>query len=513
MRRTKPWFPGSLPFAIVLVAGIVGIDVLAGAAGGIPSSELNAATGPVMPRVVEFAAPDAIATATLPDSARTSVATGSASNDRTGGRVAREQQSGSGTSPHWRHMRTSTIDYRIVVGRYRLTARTAAQEWDWAASHFDKVIGGNAAEYKRRNPGILHFPYDTYWFTPVNSARAMEAWLTSNRYSVESAYLHRAGTAMLPANRITAKQFAGRDYWYYNPGDAGFRAWRKEQTARQIGRTNRVHRSDGLFFDTNSRSTVTKYVPARTLEFGSHAEYFTAFDSLLAAHREWVPAGYVMMNQSAYFNRPNEMELAGIAGGTMTEFVNGPYRDPKWAEVDALVEAGVVIEYGTAIKANHKGNARYGVTPGNYGTIKERVLMWEYVSYLMVVDPEHMDRVYFEPYLGSWDAPMSSVWLPAFERDIGLATGKRSSVLRGTDGAGQSYQVFQREFENALALIRPQGGKTEAGGFDYGDASAVTVELPGGTWRVLLADGALTGPVTRVDLRAGEAVIAVGQGT
>jgi hypothetical protein len=64
-----------------------------------------------------------------------------------------------------------------------------------------------------------------------------------------------------------------------------------------------------------------------------------------------------------------------------------------------------------------------------------------------------------------------------------------------------------------LALIRPQGGKTEAGGFDYGDASAVTVELPGGTWRVLLADGALTGPVTRVDLRAGEAVIAVGQGT
>jgi hypothetical protein len=203
----------------------------------------------------------------------------------------------------------------------------------------------------------------------------------------------------------------------------------------------------------------------------------------------------------------DEQSLSKVAGGTMLEFVNGPYRDPQWVAVDQAINNGVVVEYGTAIKANHKGNIRYGVTAGNYPSIAERVLMWEYASYLMVVNPNHMDRLYFEPYLGSWDTPMNTVWLDAFEQDIGLATANRNVLTSGKDGAGQSYQVFQRQFENALVLIRPQGSKGTSGNYEYGDNSAVSVSLPAGTWRMLLADGTVTAPVTSVKLRCGEAVI------
>jgi hypothetical protein len=127
----------------------------------------------------------------------------------------------------------------------------------------------------------------------------------------------------------------------------------------------------------------------------------------------------------------------------------------------------------------------------------------------MVVDPSRMDQLYFEPYLGSWDTPMNSVWLKAFEQDIGLATGRRNVMTNGTDGAGQTYQVYQRDFENALVLIRPAGSKGSSGTYDFGEASAVTVNLPAGTWRMLLADGTITGPVTSIRIRCGEAVIFV----
>jgi hypothetical protein len=268
-------------------------------------------------------------------------------------------------------------------------------------------------------------------------------------------------------------------------------------------------RSDGIFFDTNSRSTLSKYIPTATLEFATYASYLAAHDALLSSHPGWVPAGYVLLNQSTYFNKPEEQVLAKIAGGTMVEFVNGPYRNPQWVAVDALINNGVVIEYGTAIKANHKGNIRYGVTPGNYASVKERVLLWEYASYLMVVNPNHMDKLYFEPYLGSWDSPMDAVWLNAYEYDIGLATATRSVLTSGTDASGQSYQVYQRNFENALVLIRAQGGYTSTGTYDYGDNSAVSVNLPAGTWHMLLPNGAKTNALTTVKLRTGEAAIFV----
>ncbi len=406
------------------------------------------------------------------------------------------------TSPHWRHMRTATIDYRI---HYQPPAQRQA-EYDWAAAHFDHVTGGDLNEYKKRNPTIQHYPYDTFWFVPAASAGAAEGWLTANGYDPEHAYLHQAGTAKTKASRVTAQQYANRDYWYYNMADPGFRAWREHRTKQLTGRNAQGHRSDGLFLDTNNLTAINNYIPETTLEYASRAAWLADHDALLAAHRDWVPSGFVVVNLAQYFNRPGERALAGIAGGVMTEFVNGPFRDQFWNAVDALVAADVVVEFTTTTQATYLGNPRNGMTPGNYSTITERMLMWMYAGYLMVVDPANMDGVLFEPYIGGWTVPMSTAWLEAFEYDIGLAVAPRRVYKSGTDMAGQPYVVFSREFENGLVLIRPRQGSY----LDYGDNSVAPVELPaGGPWRMLHADGSPGDPRSTVEIRLGESVILI----
>lgn len=408
--------------------------------------------------------------------------------------------SASASSPHFRHMRTSVLDYRI----HYLKEPQKSAEYNWAAARYDKVTGGlgllNA--YKSRNPTIRHYMYDKLWFTPVADAGAAESWLSSRGYNVENAYLHKAGTSKTKANRITAQQYAGRDYWYYNlsnPGYLAYRAWRAQQSMK----TNAAgYRSDSFFFDSNSNNAMNRYIPTTTLEFATRSAYMAAYHSVLKSQRNAVPAKHVIINQAQYFTKPDEMVSAGIAGGVMTEFSNSPYGRPRWAEIDHLVGQGVVVHLSTGVSPGSKNNQRADMNPGNYSSIAERVLMWEYGSYLMVAQPGKMDAVYFEPYGLNWSKPFTVAWLPAYEVDIGLAVAPRSVLKSGTDGAGQTYQILQRQFSNnALVVIRGQKGGT------YGEATAVTVTLPGGSWRMVWPNGSLSSARTTVKVRNSEALL------
>jgi hypothetical protein len=89
--------------------------------------------------------------------------------------------------------------------------------------------------------------------------------------------------------------------------------------------------------------------------------------------------------------------------------------------------------------------------------------------------------------------------------DIGLATGARSVLQRGTDGAGQPYAAYGREFENAFVIYRPMQNWALR---DFGDKTVETIEVPGERdWRMLLADGSTKPVFSSVRLRHGEAVI------
>ena len=404
-------------------------------------------------------------------------------------------------TPHWRHMRTSVIDYRI----HYLKEPQRSAEYDWTAAHYDHVTGGPAllTEYRLRNPTMTHSTYDTFWFIPVTAAAGTENWLSANGYDIESAYLHQAGMPKMKDYRITAQQYAGRDYWYYNLGDPGFRAWRNHETSRLMEPNAMGMRSNTIFFDSNSPSTVRKYVPAATLEYASYDAYFADYHSLLSEQRALAPAGYLIPNHAQNFSKAQEMTTAGIVGGVMTEYENTPYGSgvKEWDLIDQLVAEGVVVQFGTGVSPGSKGDERADMTAGNYNSIKERVLMWEYASYLMVVDPARMNAVFFEPYGLNWSTPFPEIWLKAWERDIGLAVEKRTVLTSGTDGVDQRYTVFKREFENGLVVIRPrQEGR-------YGEETAVTVTLPAGNWRMVRADGSLGEPVTTARLRNSEALL------
>jgi hypothetical protein len=408
----------------------------------------------------------------------------------------------SASSPHWRHMRTATSDYRIHT---ILSLTQKAAEWDWAARHFDVAVGGWMNEYKRRNPTLRHYTYDLIWAPMQKSTPEMEKWLTANGYVAENSFLHKAGTSRTKANRIAIHIWAS-DRYLTNPKNPGFRAWRAHRTKSLTALNASGRRSDGLLFDELGTGAFEKHIPWPNYEFASRDAYYTAFRSLMAQHRQNVPGGVVLLNQAQRFSKTEDKAQALHAGGSLTEYVNSPYFNQKWNHVDELVAGGGTVAFYTGVSPTTKGTVRYNINPGNYGSIAQRVLMWEYASYLMVVEPTRMDAVYFMPYGLGWSVPMPTVWLTAFEYDIGLATGKRSIFKTGTDGAGQPYQVFRRNFQNGMVLIRPQAG---SGQVQYGDASGITVTLPAGTWYRLRPDGSKTAAVTSVRLRLGEAVIVV----
>lgn len=407
---------------------------------------------------------------------------------------------GSAASPHWRHMRTATIDYRI-----HYQGANSAAEWDWAAAHYDFVVGGRLSEYKDRNPSIHIMTYDLLWAPLQSNAPAMEQWLQNNGYNPENAFLHTSGSPKSVGTRLTATIWNSARY-IANPGDAGYQAWRAQRTKSLTAANGKGQRVDGLFFDEFGSGAFPKHIPTVTAEYSSHTAYYSDLNALIAQHKGWVPGGFNILNQANYFTKPIDMAASAASGGTMTEFVNTPYGDQRWSAIDNLVAQGVTVEFATGVASSRKNIPLNDMNSGNYGSVAERVLMWEYASYLMVVNPNRMDAVLFETYGLSWSVPMSVTWLSAFEHPIGLATGSRRVMQSGTDPAGQSFQVFTRDFENGFVLIRPRSG---SGSTQYGNQTAVRVNLPAGTWKMLRPDGSVTSPLTSVDLRNGESAIFV----
>ncbi|MCI0432992.1 MAG: hypothetical protein L0271_04990 [Gemmatimonadetes bacterium] len=406
--------------------------------------------------------------------------------------------SGSLASPHWPHMRVGATDYWIHYQGARAPAL-----WDWAAAHVDHVVGGSVEEYKKRNPTIRSMVYNLVWAPRQSDVQAMEDWLRTNGYDPESAYLHTAGSVRSTATRLAARIWDS-DRYLTHPGDPGFRAWKQAQASQLTAVRTTGQRFDGLFIDELGTGVIEGRVPAATLEFASRDGYYGAFRELLALMREATPAKLIEVNIAQY-SRPEDLAQANVAGMAMTEIANTPYAEMEavWSYVERLVADGTVVHLSTGVTAATKNQPRRDMNPGNSASVAERVLLFEYASYLMVIDPQRPDGLYFNIY-GTGTVPMESVWLRAFESDIGRANEPRRILQSGTDPNGRDYRIWGREFDHALVLARPKGKYDYE---QYGNQTAVQVQLPPGPWRLLMGSGAVMGPLTAVDLRNGEAAI------
>jgi hypothetical protein len=405
------------------------------------------------------------------------------------------------TSPHWSHIRTLATDFY-----YHWTPDERA----WAGQHFDAALSGNTNAWLSANPSVTQLPYTLFWtlLTPGNDSRPylsstyyddMKDWYAAHsEYRLEDAFLH-SSTPKSESTRLKAHIWDSYR-WMINPSDPGARAYTIDRYRRLVQGTT------GAFIDEAASGDILPRVRG-AVEF-SQDRYEADYTSLLAAIKREIGNKTLMLNTAEY-TKAFDQANAIAAGAVHLELFNNPLRSQmngRWQWVENLLSHDVDVDMVSPYPASWGDEHPYQYPKGNYATSGGRLRMWELASYYMVVG-QNPDGLYFHIKAPDWQTPFADYWLPAIEANIGHPVGPRSEKARGTDPTGQAYTIYQREFDRALVLIRPQTGW---GTQNYKDATAVEVTLPSGeTWLPLHADGTLGASVTKVKLRNSESLILV----
>jgi len=426
----------------------------------------------------------------------------------------------SAVSPHWPHIRTATTDFYYSWN---------SSERQWAGQHYDLAMSGSGAAWKGANPTVQHYPYVLLGFTvlpastPSNALPATQwyddavRWYAVHtQYNIETAFLHRLGQPADLAHRL--KPFGWSTYvWVINPSDPGLIAYQTDRFRRLVAS------EDGLFIDVQASgdlATFLKDTTGRSSEYTNSGnswppvgQYFTDYAALLRTLKSAVGSKTLQPNTGMY---AFDQDFANVsaAGATHMEKANNPLYSglpATWNWIDRLLGASVSVNFVDALDYSDMNAVatRFG---GTRDSAFHRIKMIELASYYMVV-PHAPDKLQLQ-LVNEWSRPFSTVWITAQEANIGHPTVARQRLSQGivsSDPSGQQVTVYQRDFDRALVIVRPQTGW---GTQRYDDASAVSVPLPAGdTWLPLHADGTLGAPVTSVKLRNAEAAILVKQRT
>jgi hypothetical protein len=423
-------------------------------------------------------------------------------------------------SPHWPHIRTAVTDFYYSWN---------SSERQWAAQHYDLAMSGSGPAWKAINPGVQHYAYVLLQSTllpaatPSNGAPftqwyddAVRWYATHTQYNIETAFLHRAGQPAVLANRL--KPFGWDTYiWIINPADPGLIAYQTDRFRKLAAN------EDGLFIDVSGSGDLSRYLQdatGRSSEYTNSGttwpptgQYYTDYVALLRTLKNAVGSKTLQPNTAMYAFDPDFANVAA-AGATHMEKSNNPLYSglpATWSWIDKLLGASASVNFVDAIDYSDMG----GVSPrlgGGRDSAYHRIKMVELASYYMVV-PHSPEKLQLQ-LVNEWSHPFSSVWITAQEANIGHPTVVRRQVSAGiasTDPLGQLVSVYERDFDRALVIVRPQTGW---GTQRYDDASAVSVPLPTGeTWLPLHADGTLGAPVTSIKLRNAEAAILIKQHT
>jgi hypothetical protein len=422
----------------------------------------------------------------------------------------------SAVSPHWPHIRTMMTDF---FGKW------APNERSWAAGHYDYVMSGDAAAWKRENSGIRHYRYVLLQATTLPRTRSanniVSAWYDDMvrwyavhpHFRIESAFLHQARQPADSAHRL--KPWGWDTYtWIINPADSGLIAY-SENRFQYAAKDE-----DGLFIDSQGSGDLSKNIkgsaefPADTAWPPESGAYYSAYARLLSDLAQALRPKGLMINTAGYRFKSDVADIRA-AGATHMEKANNPLSSDlpaTWTFIDTLLGDGIFVDLVNALDyADMKAVVRKDFG-GTVDSAYHRIKMAELASYYMVVPPTPV-RLALQT-VNMWDRPMSSVWIRAQEANIGHPSGRRAQLTQGVpaaDPTGQKVLLFARDFDRALVLFRAQTGW---GAQRYGDSTAIRVALPSGeVWLPLNADGSCGAPVTSASLRNAEAAIFIKQGT
>jgi hypothetical protein len=379
-------------------------------------------------------------------------------------------------------------------------------ERTWAGAHYDFAMSGSGADWKQANAAVTHIPYTLLWSSVIPGQGSdglrngyyadMLTWYAAHpQYKLENAFLHVPGAPRDSAHRLV-KVLWDTKRWFMNADDPGAVAYTVDRYQRI------VQGEDGVFVDESASYPILTFAK-QGAEYTSPAPYV----ALVAAVKRGIGSKMIMLNTSLYVT-DFDYSIATAAGAVHLEQTNVPIASEanrRWDWIERLLNAGVFVDFVSTYSTGEEVKMNGRIPGGNAGSTAGRLKMWELASYYMVVgtNPDHL-ALQLE---NTWESPYSSRWLKAQEANIGHPTDTRKILTRGTDPVGQTYSIYQRDFDRALVLVRPQEGW---GTQSYLDQTAVTVPLPAGeSWLPLNPDGTLGAPVTSVRLRNVEAAILI----
>lgn len=407
------------------------------------------------------------------------------------------------SSPHFSHI---SLFYTDFYTRYESPADQRAT-MSFLGGRVDGVMGGSREKWKSADKTMLHFPYALQFTVPLPGQKSiseniasgyfadMERWYAAHpQYDIESAFLHRGGHDA--EHRVRVKIWDSMRYGV-NPGDAG-------QLAYQIDRLQRVVKDeDGVFLDEfgGGMSGVWKMSD----EFATFTAYMTAETELIAKVHEAIKPAFLLINIGAYWDAADSA-LVAAGGGTHLEGTNFPFTDrlvSRWTQIDTLLAMNVYTEFVTLWGHTDWVNAKRfpSFQGGMYSSRLERGQIDQLASYYMAV-PANPARLSLDQQ-NQWNVRPDTAWSPAVEVDVGHPREPRHVIASGTDAARQKYQIFARNFDHALVIIRPQSDWRPQ---IYADSTGIVVPLPS-PMRPLRRDGTLGAPVSSVTLRNVEAAI------
>lgn len=414
---------------------------------------------------------------------------------------------------HWSHITTWRTDFYI----HWLNIGLRAAEYDWVAAHYDYVMGGTTNEHKSRNANLKQYPYilnmsliqpgeeneDIY----ICYNDHMAAWYALHEeYDIEDAFLHNQSDS----ERVVFTLWGSLRY-VINPKDPGAIAY-------QTARINEIcttaiggYYPDGVFVDEHATGN-TGVIFAGSEDYieyhssGNTAAQRIAYQhdetTLIAAIKTVVGSNKRLLINTNFYVTQDNIDWIFAGGGTHLEAMNScatPFVDNDYyGFIDTLLAQDVLIDFS----GQPWGENCSGMTQGNSDSVTHRHDLWKLASYYTVVDSTATKLAFS---VNDWVYPEADRWIEAIETNVGHPTQARQSYQTGTDGTGEGYVVYSRNFDNALILNRP---KWHYHSTVYDDTTSVAVALPEGTWYPLSSDGTLSGtPITTINLRNAEGAI------
>lgn len=276
-----------------------------------------------------------------------------------------------------------------------------------------------------------------------------------------------------------------------NPASAPFRAWSADYLTRLLAASPEVQ---GAFLDNTNGLLPTDGAGVRE----STANYTADLGRLLAGVRSAVAPKFLIANTVG-----GRAAADGVVANTSFSLEEAALRPLSYGWTGFLDLAELVKRRAAA---NPDGVQILDSLSAGGSPTDPRTQLATLAEYYLLADA---NRTMLMLYGG--EEPSSSWtrhWFGAVATDVGAARGAYRTFATGRDPAtpARSYNVYARDFGNALVLYKPLSYANGQGNGGIGGNTA-TAHALGGSYRLLDADGSRGPVVTSATLRNGEGAI------